>query len=60
MVVFDAHTSGDVTSVTYGAFGDDLDSLNPPADAACIDGFHWQPVQELVSQQANGNKGWFR
>ena len=68
MVVLGAHTSGDVTTVTYGAVGNrNFGSLNPPADDACIDSggtpdttTYWQPVQDLVSQQVNGRREWFR
>lgn len=67
MVVFDAHTTGDVTTVTYGVVGgNDYGTLNPPADDACIDGggapdiaTYWQPVRDLVSQQVNGKQEWF-
>lgn len=66
MVIFAARTSGATTTVTYGAIGgvDDL-SLNPPSDAACIDGdsatgqeTYWQPVRALVSQQITGKREW--
>jgi hypothetical protein len=67
MVVFSEHASGGVTTVTYGAIGNnDGSSLNPPADDACIDGggkgsevTFWQPVSDLVSQQVNGRQEWF-
>jgi hypothetical protein len=66
MVVFAARTTGGVTTVTYGAVGDDeFDSLNPPADDACVDGggplntaTFWQPVRDLVSQRVNGTQEW--
>lgn len=62
MVVFSAHTSGNVTTVTYGAVGGNRDGIRkPPADYTCIDGggapgaaAYWQPVRDLVSQQVSG------
>ncbi len=63
MVVFSAHTSGNVTTVTYGAVGENRDGTRkPPADYTCVDGgggvrgadTYWQPVRDLVSQQVNG------
>jgi hypothetical protein len=64
MVVFGAHTSGNVTTVTYGAVGENRDGIRkPPADYTCIDGggtpgaaAYWQPVRDLVSQQVNGER----
>ncbi len=67
MVIFAAHTSGAITTLTFGAIGGtDDDSLIPPANHACIDSdsttsqhTYWQPVRALVSQQVNGKHEWF-
>ena len=67
MVIFGAHTSGDVTTVSYGAVGDSTGYLYPPADDACIDNgatgsgqVVWQPVQDQVSQQVTSTYQWLR
>jgi hypothetical protein len=67
IVIFGAHTSGVVTTVSYGAVGDDTDYQFPPADDACIDsgaagsgGAVWQPVQDQVSQQVTSTYQWLR
>jgi len=67
MVIFGAHTSGNVTTVSYGAIGDGTNYLYPPADDACIDSRAsgsgqtvWQPVQDQVSQQVTSAYQWLR
>ena len=67
MVIFAAHTSGGVTTVSYGAVGDSTDDRYPPADEACIDNgvagsgqVVWQPVQDQVSQQVTSTHQWLR